>query len=122
MILRSVLLENVSDGLLVNFPSLGYEDLDITRMLKDGTLRQWFEGHGEREIETWGVTRRGGVLSREHRVGRIVAGFARQGQLMSSYHTAVDTMVEVENRREARILDSIIERETASERAGDKAE
>jgi len=80
--------------------------------LKDGTLIPWFEGKGEEEYDTAPLhllTYFGSSIRNR------VRGLARTGQLMSSYQTALESLVEIEARKERMLVDGIIETELQME-------
>ena len=99
---------------LANFANLRYKDLDAERRLKEGTLVSWFEGKGDEEydsaplhfFEYFGSS-----------VRNRIRGLARTGQLMSAYQTALESLVEIEARKERMLVDGIADKEREEEGA-----
>ena len=89
----------------VNFPAFGFEGLDAERRQREGTLIQWFYGEGDWPLgyPPWSFGLTG--------LQRPFKAFARQGQLVSSYQTALDSLVQIEARREVTIIDDIVDTE-----------
>lgn len=86
----------------MNFPAFGFENFEAESRQRDGTLMKWFHGEGDwpRGYPPWCF----GLTAIQTRVKAL----ARQGQLVSSHQTALESLLQIEARREVTIIDDIV--------------